>query len=672
MNRLMKKLLLSAIITIFSLARGCAQTVYSENFEGASIPGLPTGYTEVHAGGGLGWETHKGPIRWGANTVGSHTKYALVNDYQYFWNNTAMLTTGTFSLIGATNPRLSFECMFVEYAAIEKAWVEISTNGGATFTTLDTLHTSGIWVTKFMDMSGVMPSASCKLRFCYSSVTGAGLYGGGLYGLAIDDIKVYSPMSTDLALTAVTPEDGIVESYVRTGDSVIFSGYINNPGTSSIPSFTVYYQVGIAAPVSQYFSTVCAPFSWNAFTAFSIPYVPSATGPQTVKIWVSATGDGNPLNDTIRTTITGVAAPHLPVKRMFTEELTGAWCGWCPRGIVYMDSLWKVDSANASIVCVHSKITQDGMAGDNITTKSYDTMTNRGSGLGYPSVILDRHKRTAVEYSPDEMKLCKKMFGFAEIGVTQNVTGGTLTARATIKPSMDLSGDYRLELIVEEEQVTGTTWLFQQANAYSGNPTIMEGCGYRFNDSANIIPPGHIKFRFVARWTIPENLYNQPNGIAGSLPATMHTDSFYSYTFAPVTIPANWNAAKLRCIAVLIDNNPQSPNYGFVLNSATTSHPALVGPTTGIAETPETGMHMELYPNPTNEEVSVSFRTAESTVTDVCIYDMLGRMVTNVPAGQSTEAQVIKIPTKNIPAGMYSVTLRSGTNRATKLLTVTK
>jgi hypothetical protein len=670
----MKHIVFTSLVCLLSQFTGLAQTIiYSENFESTPSGGIPTGFVEAHTGGGHGWEAHEGPTRWGILNIERHSKYCLVDDANYFWNDIAALTTASFSLVGSTNPHLSFEYVYGEVAALEKAWVEISTNGGATYAVVDTIHTCSTWLTRIMDLSGFAPSANCKLRFCYKSPVGGGLsYIKGMLGIAIDNIKVYSPSAVDMGIYRMIPDNGTAKSFVKIGDSATFIGWIANYGTTSHSGFYIYSQVGSAPPMSQYFSTPCAPFTWNSFTLFSLPYVPATTGQQTIKVWIEVPGDTNHSNDTMSATITGVDPAHVPIKRVFIEELTGTWCGWCPRGIVYLDSIWHTDSAYTSITCVHSKFNYDGMANENLSTRLYDTFTNKTTLLGYPSCIYDRGDRLDMSSnSLYQIKQRKKLYPFSDIGVTHSIVGDKITAHATIKPATELIGDFRLELIVSEDGVTGTGFQFAQGNAYSGISTEMYGCGYNFNDSANIIPAGSIKFRFVARKTLPEDLFRNPNGIPGSLPTILHADSFYSYTFDAITIPSNWNPDRLRCIVMLIDNNPLSPNYGLVLNSATTSHPPLIGgPAAHLTDLTDPAIQLSLHPNPADKVVNVSFDLYESTVTDVCVYDMLGRMLIVKQALQMTGKQSVAINTSELAPGTYNVVLRSGMHRVSSLLIV--
>jgi hypothetical protein len=312
------------------------------------------------------------------------------------------------------------------------------------------------------------------------------------------------------------------------------------------------------------------------------------------------------------------------------------------------------------------------MANDNIATRSYDTFTMAKSSMGYPSAIVDRRRSTGVEYGVSDFESDKKLFGFAHMGVTKTVAGGALTAKVTVKPEMELTGDYRLELIVTEEDVSGTDALYAQANAYSSYPDPMYGCGYNFNDSANIIPAGRMKFKFVARYTIPNRLVDKTHGVAGSLPTTLRAGSYYSYSFAPITLQPNWNPAKLRCIALLIDNNIESPNYGYVLNTSNTTNPPLINPAS-VTTAAATEQTFELYPNPATDEVNIAYELKEPAEAAIAIYDVMGRNVAATPLRNTGAGmQLQKLSTKHLAAGVYTVSLTTGNNRVAKMLTITK
>src|SRR6185436_18936209 len=66
-------------------------------------------------------------------------------------------------------------------------------------------------------------------------------------------------------------------------------------------------------------------------------------------------------------------------KIYFAEEGTGTWCGWCPRGAVYLDYMTSTYPAQFAGVAVHTS--------DVMTVPAYD----QGLGLNaFPSVRIDR------------------------------------------------------------------------------------------------------------------------------------------------------------------------------------------------------------------------------------------------------------------------------------------
>jgi hypothetical protein len=80
----MRKIVFIAAILFFISNIGFSQTfIFRENFEGASLPGLPGGFAETHAGGGNGWVTNAGRINWGTNDINAHSKYCMVDDGHY-------------------------------------------------------------------------------------------------------------------------------------------------------------------------------------------------------------------------------------------------------------------------------------------------------------------------------------------------------------------------------------------------------------------------------------------------------------------------------------------------------------------------------------------------------------------------------------------------------------
>jgi hypothetical protein len=673
----MKKFLLNLALLCFgaSLHSGAQTIVLSQNFEGGSI----APWTASTTGGGPGWTVTSGNVNWQIGTCQAHSQYAIVNDINTTgssYDNPAKLTSPTFSLVGVSSPYLVYDLRYLEAyipssGIHERGWVQISTDGGTNYTTIDSFHyqSDNIWDRKFISLASVTPTATCVLQFVYQD------NGGHIIGAAIDNIQVYGAAATDIAIFSVAPLAGATNDYFQVGTGATFSGVVANHGSGAISSFTAYYQVGSGTPVSNTIATSVPAFSTAAFS-FTTPYTVATASNQTVKIWVTASGETYLNNDTMTTAINGVA--FSPKKRMLFEEGTGAWCGFCVRGIIYMDSLWKLHPDDVSIVSIHDAINgPDAMANDNTTTTKYDAFIT-GSISGYPSMVIDRRYVDDPSGALTDFTNDHTSFGFVNMGITATTTGGVINATVKVEPALTLSGDYRLELIVEEDTVSGTASGYAQHNYYgiggSFNSTPMFGCGYNFNTLPQVIPAGTIKFPFVARYTVPNDLTTTQGGVAGSLPATMAVGNVYSYSFSPITIPSTWNASRLRMVAMMIDNNSTSASYHQVLNSVNTSSSPFVYMNDGVVNVNESAIAgVKVFPNPTSDDAHVQFELKNASTVHFSVYDVIGREVFTVPAEQmNAGGQQINFSTATLAAGIYSVVIRTENGQVSERLSVTK
>ncbi|HPT02876.1 MAG TPA: carboxypeptidase regulatory-like domain-containing protein, partial [Bacteroidales bacterium] len=154
-----------------------------ENFEGATFP--PSGWSE----------TGNATVGWFATTAGgssyfpvpSHTKYAIVNDDDNDEDNCCTyLITPNLDLSTAPGFVMNFDSYFTG-AWGGTATVELTTDGGATWTTIYTVPAAGSWGTKTIDLSaysGPGGLTSAKIGFHYND------NGSWADGWAIDNVNV--------------------------------------------------------------------------------------------------------------------------------------------------------------------------------------------------------------------------------------------------------------------------------------------------------------------------------------------------------------------------------------------------------------------------------------------------------------------------------------------------
>lgn len=677
----MKKILLSLAVAGLPVL-GFAQGI-SQDFESASSPALPSTWTNTKTGAGNGWETSPSDVDLYPSSAGYYvfpatSKIAFVNDGASPANYPAYMTSPTFSISGLSAPFLAYDYNFfaarlTATSRSEAARVELSTDGGSTYTTIDTIkYTGGVWMKKYVSLASYASATNCKLRFMYTDNRVSSADTAGILGVAVDNIKVYSPNAKDIAFATISPLAGDPAGAFQTvGGNVTFGGTAFNNSSSTITSFNVTYKVGAAAAVTTSVTGVSiAPFTSYTFTS-STPYTMGAIGTQNVVMYLTLTGDTSRNNDTLRTAVTGVSS--FPKKRPLFEEGTGAWCGYCVRGIVYMDSLWKLNRNDCSIIAVHNRSGAsrwDGMQPNNATTIAYDAYFGTKIS-GYPSMVSDRLFVSSVGSNVFGIfNELKNWYGFAEMNMSASAPSTTLNASVTIKPTTNLTGDYRLALVVTEDDVhDATNPEFRQANYYSGGGQgPLSGGGVNYVTEANPISQADMYYQFVARYSLPTfNTSATNNGIAGSLPATMTAGTSYSYTFDPITILSSWNKAKLRVVVMLIDNNPSSPTYGMSLNTVNNMF------TLGVDNVAAGITGMSVYPNPAVNNINVTFGLDNSSNVSTTVFDVAGRVVyTGANQKMNAGTQTVNISVADLTTGIYTVVIGTDKGTVTERFSVTK
>jgi hypothetical protein len=629
-----------------------AQDIMTQNFESSNIPALPTGWTQTTKAT-TGWKTNTGRLAsTGSWFIPEHTKYAVVDD----WNNNDLndstrLVSPTFSLVGHPNAFVILDYYFVAAnyngGPKESAYLQISTDNGNTWANIDTFKGSGdTWQLSAKSLSSYAGMATVRLGVFYNDGAGGSKK---LIGCAVDNIKVYDPLSKDITLKSVTPVNGSPKDYGVSSSNLTVGGSILNYGSSTITDFTVFYQLGSGAVISSSINGISVPqFSTYDFTASNPLPLPGTLGTYPVNIWVVATGDGDATNDSNNTSVTTVT--FMPNKKILVEEGTGTWCGWCPRGAVYMDSLWNTHPNDVSLVAVHN--------GDPMVVSAYDSWMG-GKISGYPSVVVDRREVLDPSDLIDVYNNEHDYFGYANLTLTPMEAGSfNLSVKATVTPAIDLNGDYRLAMALVEDEVHGTASTYGQHNYYAGGGSgPLHGAGFEWENEASIIPAEDMYFKFVAR-----GIYPSPTGAAGSLPGTMTAGTTYDYTFATTNIPQPYNRANMRYVVMLINAAD-----GSVLNS---NYATVVA---GVSNVNAGINKFDVYPNPATDRTFVSFKLDDKATVFIEVIDALGRTVSSIPAQQMIAGtHNIEMNIANIAAGSYTVKMQTEKGAVTQHLSVIK
>ena len=141
------------------------------------------------------------------------------------------------------------------------------------------------------------------------------------------------PLTYDMALLELD-----MPMLAKLNDEIQVMGKVKNRGIETVTSFDVSYTIDGGSPIVSTISGVSIATSGVYDFVADQPMIFDTEGTYEIVVTIENINgniDEDPSNNTL-THFIGIV-PFVPEKRVFGEEATGTWCGWCPRGIVAMD-----------------------------------------------------------------------------------------------------------------------------------------------------------------------------------------------------------------------------------------------------------------------------------------------------------------------------------------------
>ncbi len=443
--------------------------------------------------------------------------------------------------------------------------------------------------------------------------------------------------SKDAAVLSMTPNAVTLGSFATVGGNVAVSVKLQNIGSTAMTSYNIKLNDG-ATTQNYPQSTALAS---GAITTIPISYAMTSTGIKPIKLWVELTGDADLSNDSSKSEFGG--ASFTPVHTPVFEEATGTWCQWCPRGAVFMDSLEKVHP-DAVAIAVHNA--------DPMTVTVYDAGMGPLIG-GYPSGLVDRK----VEEDPSDFLTAytthKGDFGVGDITINQpTIVGNAMTVKVDVKMAITTKPnyDYRLALVVTEDDMHGTGSTWNQSNAYAGGANGIMG-GYESLPSS--VPAAQMYYDHVARM-----ISGSFNGQSGSLPGAMTAGSTYSYTFN-WTAPAGTVLHKCKANALLICGLSGEIHNGKWVGAYPTSVNNILKEE-----------NLTIFPNPSNDYLNIEFTMSQASDVVVSMTDMTGKTVYQNLLKNLNGSQGLVISTSSMTNGMYSLSMKTAEGTITRKVTI--
>jgi hypothetical protein len=453
------------------------------------------------------------------------------------------------------------------------------------------------------------------------------------YYLVLDNVKIKSLATNDVQfVSAKLNRYGLLNST----NTLIYT--VKNAGVNAITNLTINWNDGTDHSV-----TVNRNIAVGATTTVTHPTTVSYATVVEKNLALSITGvNGNP--DPIPSNNTGTAkfntVSQASPKKVFFEEGTGTWCGWCPRGAVamaYMDTTYPNEFIG---VAVHNQ--------DPMMLADYD---GGADFSGFPGMNVDRVVKGA-DVSQTTMVTNLNSRKILTTPVSLNASGSvngsqiTINADATFR-TLFANSNYRLAVVISEDYVTGTGNGYKQTNYYAANANGAMG-GYE--SLPNPVPAAQMMYNHVGR-----ALLGGYTGQEDSVPATIADGQTASYTFN-YTVPATSNIDNMHAVLLLIDQD-----NGEVVNSKSVEIATLgLNPNQLVA-------NFDIYPNPASDFINISnVKSGNYTIT---VYDMLGKVIQK-DKKEILDNQTLLLPIKGIATGEYIINIASGNTSSSKHLLI--
>ncbi len=323
-------------------------------------------------------------------------------------------------------------------------------------------------------------------------------------------------------------------------------------------------------------------------------------------------------------------------KGVLIEEGTGTWCGWCPRGAVFLDALTDKYGKLFASIAVHN--------GDPMVVSGYD---GQHGFSGYPGITVNRASASTGFGSlgnielPFLQSITEAPAGTFELEGSYDGPSRVLNLQSTVTANEDMNTDYAVSIVLIEDGVTGTGNGWSQSNFYAGGGQGPMG-GYE--NLPNPVPAEDIVYDHVARAV--------PLGYDGSpLNSAMTAGNSESYDYS-IMLNDEWEVTEMDIVMIL--HNPD----GTINNAYKAAMTELF--TTQTVDVNPIGEDISLYPNPTSGDITLELTTEESKVIDVKVVNALGQTLMTDRFTSVGESQH-QLKVEHLASGTYYTVMTSGT-----------
>lgn len=643
----MKKNLLLTILFFAAIALNAQTIIFQENFETTTGTALPANWkvtTNAKDGGWLSGTATSLKSDFLALT-GNSTRIVVTNEDKCNCDKSEdILATPSINL---KSNKTIFLALDVYYGGLEdqgtkeQAYILSSTDKGTTWNEVAEIkptivNEKLVWDRRIYDVSNLAGQTDVTFAVKFTDNNGY------LYGIGIDNFIVYEPVAIEGDFKVNN-----YKKYALKTDEASVKGKITNYGSATITDVEMEYTVGAKTETKTITGLNIKPLE-TVEVAHPTAYSFSNTGPYSfdVKITkVNGVADFDATNNAGSFSV--VAISKNEPRKVVYEEGTGTWCGWCPRGTVFMDSMAKAYPKDFIGIAVHNA--------DPMTVAAYDAGIGKFPGFsGYPGVIVDRSVVIDPKDLFDVFEDAKKELN--PFSLKQNFSYDAATRKVTVnlktKAAMTYKGAFRFNVVITEDGVKGTTSKYAQTNYYADNKFGPMG-GYE--SLPNPVPASKMVYNHVAR-----AILGGFAGAANSIPASIVENDEYTYSFN-YTLPNTIKENNIHVIGMVIDSES-----GAIMNSVSQDF----SEKTVGAKDVFVNDAINVYPNPMNDVANIEINAQNNENVNVSIINMMGQQVATKDYGKLNGEFVLPLNASNFPTGVYTIHVKIGDKLSSKQIVV--
>lgn len=421
--------------------------------------------------------------------------------------------------------------------------------------------------------------------------------------------------------------------------SVPLMGVFKNTGTDTLRSVMINWKIN-GGLVQQLAKTELA-VGRNQTWPFTAPenLILNTEGNIVVKVWVSLPNgveDGNHANDTLAHTIQVIE--KYPARNMLIEEVTGAWCGYCPRAPIIYKANIRPAYPNTIFVAIHSG---DGMTAN----ETKDFMNTYVTGI--PTGFVDRKKTqmdAGIDFAPEDWQKLLNSFDNRFTPVDLNVYNYYDPATRKWKIDVvadfvfDMTGNYRMNCYIMEDSLYGTGSAWDQRNFFNGGASEP----YKSLQGAGDPIPGY-RHNHVVR-----KMLGGSWGAAGIIPTTIKKGDRYVYS-QTFNADAKWNMDHVHIVGIV--QQWDTDKFKRPIINAVEGEVALMTGTGPV----ERNIGFRVYPNPVSNLLWITFNDQPGAGCRIDVLNSLGQAIFSKSITEMQDNQQMSISMESFAPGIYFV-----------------